>query len=93
MLNDCLAWPQRHHYCVVGLPGLTSCVVNLLTEHAAPRSHTTSALLQVSSVVAIGLVEGSSHVNWKLLCTTLLWWAVGFFVTIVVTALCVAQGQ
>ena len=46
----------------------------------------------MSAVVAIGMVEGLKHVNWKLLFTMLAWWGVGFFVTIVLTAAFAAQG-
>ena len=49
--------------------------------------------MQVSSVVAIGMVEGITHVNWKLLFTMLLWWGLGFFLIIAFTAACAAQGQ
>ena len=44
-------------------------------------------------MVAVGLAEGTSRVNLKLLGMTLLWWAAGFFIVIGVTAMFVAQGQ
>lgn len=50
-------------------------------------------VLQVSATVAIGLVEGIAHVNWRLVLTMLAWWNAGFFLVIVITAACVAQGE
>ena len=49
--------------------------------------------LQVFSVVAVGLAEGTSHVNWGLLGTILLWWIVGFGVVIMLTGALTAQGK
>ena len=48
---------------------------------------------QVSAVTAVGLVEGSSHVNWKMLFSMLLWWTVGFALVMVCTSALVAQGH
>ena len=44
-------------------------------------------------MVAVGLAEGTSHLNWSLLGTILLWWSAGSGVTIMLTAAFVAQGK
>ena len=44
-------------------------------------------------MVAVGLAEGTSHVNWSLLRTILLWWVVGFGVVIMLTGAFVSQGK
>ena len=49
-------------------------------------------VMQVSSVIAVGLVEGSSHVHWRLVYKTLIWWTFGFLLTMVITTFLVAQG-
>ena len=49
-------------------------------------------VVQVSSVMAIGLVEGTSHVHWRLIYKTLVWWICGFLITIALTSALVAQG-
>lgn len=49
--------------------------------------------LQVSATIAVGLAEGLGHTNWKLLFVMLLWWGVGFFTVIGITALLLAQGE
>jgi phosphate/sulfate permease len=46
----------------------------------------------VGAVVAVGLVEGPSHVNWKLLTKIVLWWVAGFAVVMLATAAVIAQG-
>ena len=48
--------------------------------------------LQVSAVAAVGIAEGTSHVNWRLLAKILLWWIVGFCLTVVTTSALIAQG-
>ena len=48
---------------------------------------------QVFSVVGVGLAEGTSHVNWSMLGTILLWWIVGFGAVIMLTAAFIAQGK
>ncbi len=52
-----------------------------------------TAILQVGSVVAVGLVEGPLHVNWKLLTKIALWWVAGFVVVMLATAAVIAQGN
>ena len=49
--------------------------------------------LQVPAVAAVGLAEGTSHVNWRLLAKILVWWVAGFCLTMVATSALVAQGQ
>jgi len=44
-------------------------------------------------VVAVGLVEGPLHVNWKLLTKIALWWVAGFVVVMLTTAAVIAQGN
>ena len=50
-------------------------------------------MVQVSSVMAVGLVEGTSHVHWRLIYKTLMWWICGFIITIHITSALVAQGE
>lgn len=50
-------------------------------------------LVQVSAVTAVGLVEGTSHINWRVLNKILLWWIVGFCLVMLTTSLLVAQGD
>ena len=50
-------------------------------------------LVQVSAVIAVGLVEGTSHVNWRVLNKIVLWWIVGFCLVMLTTSLLVAQGN
>ncbi|KAL0050688.1 hypothetical protein WJX82_005191 [Trebouxia sp. C0006] len=45
-----------------------------------------------TAVAAVGLVEGSSHVNWKKVFSLLVWWIVGFAVVMGSTSLVIAQG-
>ncbi len=45
-----------------------------------------TTILQVGAVVAVGLVEGPSHVHWKLLTKIVLWWVAGFAVVMLATA-------
>lgn len=52
-----------------------------------------SNALQVSAVIAVGLVEGIQHVNWRRLATILTWWILGFAAVILATAVFVAQGK
>ena len=52
-----------------------------------------TAILQVGSVVAAGLVEGPLHVNWKLLTKIALWWVAGFVLVMLATAAVIAQGN
>ncbi|KAL0049305.1 hypothetical protein WJX82_010880 [Trebouxia sp. C0006] len=47
----------------------------------------------VSAVAAVGLAEGTSHVNWRLLAKILLWWVAGFCLTMVATSALIAQGM
>ncbi len=47
----------------------------------------------MGAVVAVGLVEGPSHVNWKLLTKIVLWWVAGFVVVMLATAAVIAQGN
>lgn len=49
--------------------------------------------LQFSAVSAVGLAEGSSHINWKLLGKTWLWWIAGYGLVLLFTSLLVAQGK
>ena len=49
--------------------------------------------LQVSAVAAVGIAEGTSHVNWRLLAKILLWWIVGFCLTVATTCALIAQGK
>ena len=49
--------------------------------------------LQVTAVLSVGLAEGSSHVNWKKIRYTIVWWAVGFGVVMLCTVALVAQGM
>lgn len=49
-------------------------------------------VLQVSAVIAVGLTEGFSHVNWKMFFQLLRWWVLGFLAVVLSTALLVAQG-
>ena len=44
-------------------------------------------------MVAVGLVEGPLHVNWKLLTKIALWWVAGFVVVMLTTAAVIAQGN
>ena len=48
--------------------------------------------LQIAAVTTIGLVEGSSHVNWRKLMTHVTWWFFGFFCVLLATAALAAQG-
>lgn len=48
--------------------------------------------MQVAAVTTIGFTEGSSHVNWRVLGLHLMWWFLGFFAVLGVTAALVAQG-
>ena len=47
----------------------------------------------MTAVTAVGLAEGSSHVNWKKVQATLVWYAVGFAAVMVSTYGLVAQGK
>ena len=49
--------------------------------------------VQLSAVAAVGIAEGTSHVNWRLLAKILLWWIVGFCLTMVTTSALIAQGN
>lgn len=49
--------------------------------------------VQVSAVTAVGIAEGTSHVNWRLLAKILMWWIVGFCLTMVTTSALIAQGK
>ena len=44
-------------------------------------------------MAAVGIAEGTSHVNWRLLAKILLWWIVGFCLTMVTTSALIAQGK
>ena len=55
--------------------------------------HAKLQVLQVSAVIAVGLVEGFSHVNWKMFFQLIWWWTVGFLVVVLSTAALVAQGE
>ena len=46
----------------------------------------------MTAVLSVGLAEGSSHVNWKKVRYTIVWWAVGFGVVMLCTSVLVAQG-
>ncbi|DBA79742.1 hypothetical protein WJX77_004526 [Trebouxia sp. C0004] len=46
-----------------------------------------------TAVAAVGLAEGSSHVNWKKVWSILVWWIVGFAVVMGSTSLVIAQGM
>ena len=48
--------------------------------------------IQVSALVAIGMVEGFSHVNWSMVTRLLKWWVMGFALVVLCTAALVAQG-
>lgn len=48
--------------------------------------------MQVTAVCSVGLAEGSSHVNWRKVRYTVVWWAAGFAIVMVSTAALVAQG-
>ncbi|KAL0049121.1 hypothetical protein WJX82_007032 [Trebouxia sp. C0006] len=48
--------------------------------------------IMVSAVAAVGIAEGVSHVNWRLLAKILLWWVAGFCLTMVATSALIAQG-
>ncbi len=50
-------------------------------------------LMQVSAVAAVGIAEGVSHVNWRVLAKILLWWVAGFCLTMVATSALIAQGE
>ena len=50
-------------------------------------------VVQVAAVTTVGLTEGSSHVNWKVFTTHLMWWFTGFLVVLGATYALVAQGQ
>ncbi|DBA95223.1 TPA: Na+/Pi symporter, variant 2 [Trebouxia sp. C0006] len=47
--------------------------------------------IMVSAVAAVGIAEGVSHVNWRLLAKILLWWVAGFCLTMVATSALIAQ--
>ena len=47
----------------------------------------------MSAVIAVGLVEGIRHVNWRMVASILTWWILGFAALILGTALLVAQGK
>ena len=47
----------------------------------------------MAAVVAVGLVEGPSHINCKLLAKIVLWWVAGFVVVMLATAAVIAQGN
>ena len=49
--------------------------------------------MQVSAVAAVGIAEGVSHVNWRLLAKILLWWVAGFCLTMIATSALIAQGE
>lgn len=49
--------------------------------------------VQVSAVTAVGIAEGTSHVNWRLLAKILMWWIVGFCLTMLSTSALIAQGE
>ena len=49
--------------------------------------------LQVSAVIAVGLVEGTRHVNWRMLVSILKWWVLGYAAVIAGTAALVFQGK
>lgn len=48
---------------------------------------------QTAAVAAVGLAEGSSHVNWKKLRDMLVWWILGFTAVMLSTWGLVAQGD
>ncbi|DBA68444.1 TPA: hypothetical protein ACH3X2_013739 [Trebouxia sp. C0005] len=48
--------------------------------------------IMVSAVAAVGIAEGVSHVNWRLLAKILLWWVAGFCLTMGATSALFAQG-
>ena len=50
-------------------------------------------VIQVSAVIAVGLVEGFSHVNWKMFFQLLWWWVLGFLAVVLSTTVLVAQGE
>ena len=50
-------------------------------------------VLQVSAVTAVGVAEGTSHVNWRMLARILLWWITGFVIVLLATSVLVAQGH
>ncbi|KAL3131924.1 hypothetical protein ABBQ38_007627 [Trebouxia sp. C0009 RCD-2024] len=47
----------------------------------------------VSAVIAVGLVEGARHVNWRMLALILKWWILGFGVFVGGTAALITQGK
>ena len=49
--------------------------------------------MQVSAVTAVGLAEGSSHINRTMLLSTLRWCLVGFALVLLCTSALVAQGH
>lgn len=48
--------------------------------------------MQMSTVMAVGLAEGSSHVHWRKVRQILGWWFFGFFLVLCFSAALVAQG-
>ncbi|DBA97694.1 TPA: hypothetical protein ACH3X3_012582 [Trebouxia sp. C0006] len=60
---------------------------------ALHEAQPTFSYVIVGSVVAVGLVEGPLHVNWKLLTKIALWWVAGFVVVMLTTAAVIAQGM
>lgn len=52
-----------------------------------------NTVLQISAVVAVGLVEGIRHVNWTMLVSMLKWWVLGFAAVVLCTAGLIAQGK
>ena len=49
-------------------------------------------LLQVAAIVAVGAMEGVSHVNWKQYFKLLIWWYLGCIPNVLVTAFLFWQG-
>lgn len=49
-------------------------------------------VVQISAIVAVGIVEGMSHVNWRLYIKMMLWWYLGCIPVFLVTALFNWQG-
>ena len=50
-------------------------------------------VVQIFAIIAVGLTEGVTHVNWKKFATIVTWWFLGCILVFGVTALIFWQGD
>ncbi|DBA79484.1 TPA: hypothetical protein ACH3X2_007754 [Trebouxia sp. C0005] len=79
--------PFRSYVVMVYVTGTT------IFYGALHEAQPTFTYVIVGAVVAVGLMEGPSHVDWKLLTKIVLWWVAGFVVVMLATAAVIAQGM